>query len=318
MSFQNLIDTKWLPLLAKVYVVAVISLGAGVALCENEKNINSYSTYDVDWEPFKKHRVLHRLYTKLHENKAPSLLDLKQRTTIINTIMQRQPDYLDGYWMAAEKYLEYGSAFDSGDKERYVRSLFEKSRRYANLCLQKKPDHALCKFFLGAAIGKLATIDGVMSSLSKAKKIESLWLEVIESRVNHKFWNGASLQGLTHYGLGMFHRLIPDFFLIRWTFGLDTDISRAVAYHERAIEIDGGGGTCYTLMLAAAKLCRDVGSDRGDSLKRLQLLSERTSASRGERVCLEGAKSLHSNPANACGYTIAKVQDLDESQIKKK
>ena len=72
----------------------------------------------------------------------------------------------------------------------------------------------------------------------------------------------------------MYYRLVPNFFLIRWIFGISGDIDKSVKYHQEALALGGPKPSpCYRLMLTASLLCRS-GGEKGhrDTKKALSII----------------------------------------------
>ena len=296
-----------------------IALGIGTG---NHLAAKTYKTYTIDTKPLEDFPDLMRRYEQIYQEgrEDQSRQEFEEALRILETVLKKNPKWLDGYWQIGSITFQLGSTYTDEKDHPIARKIFVKGEKATRKCLKIDKNHPLCKLMLGSALGKIGTIDGVFASLSNAKEIESLWVDVSESRYNFNFSKNVSMQGSVRYALGMFYRLIPDFFLIDWLFDVRGDIDKSIQYHRESIAIDGKNA-CATLMLAASLLCKSKGEKGEPSTKEgLTLLAETKSAKTKNltiQVCVRDAQKLMDNPSNGCGYTTAKQQETDEESFKK-
>jgi hypothetical protein len=284
---------------------------------------DKYLAYPVDLKPMEKHAELHQEWNAnkaKYKNELMPEPALKRQLEIIETITAKDPAWIDGLWMVAEAAFQLGASYQDEKDLPFARSIFVRGQKSAEKCIEKKSDHPICQLFLGAMIGKIASIDGIFSSLKKAPLVEKLWLAVINSKYNHNFGHESSLQGSTRYALGMFYRLVPDFFLMKWLFDVKGDIKKSVKYHREALAVDPPN-PCTKIMLAAALLCSvkgDTKSEDGkEGLKQLRETQQMTVKSLFARACQNDTIRLEKEPGKACGYETARQQESSEEDFKK-
>ena len=144
--------------------------------------------------------------------------------------------------------------------------------------------------------------------------------DVYDSNQEYMFEDGYSLQGLQRYALGIFYRVVPDFFLLRWIFGFSGDIDKSIKMHRESLTFKAGNGPCSQLMYAVAMLCK-TGGDKGEketktAFKVLSKLEKFKTNDESGLICVKDATKLKQKPDNACGYTKAKQQETDEEKMK--
>ena len=133
--------------------------------------------------------------------------------------------------------------------------------------------------------------------------------------------DGYQLQGIVRYALGIYHRVIPDFFLLRWMFGISGDIDVAVAMHEESFNF-ATRSPCALLMYSVAMLCKTEGDpDEPLTAKAHAVIDEIMVAdapAQDAKICQADAQRVRQAPDKACGYTKAKQQETDEDAMKEK
>jgi hypothetical protein len=197
------------------------ALALSLALSGPAAAADKYEMYPVDFQPMEKYPEQAKEWKANKEQYANSVMPepvMKRQLELIEHMSSNEPAWLDGQWMVADMAFQLGGSYTEEKDLPFARSVFARGQKSAEKCIAKKPNHPICQLFLGAMIGKIASIDGIFSSLKKAKQVETLWLGVVNSKYNYRFAESSSLQGNARYALGMFYRLIPDFFLMSWLF----------------------------------------------------------------------------------------------------
>jgi hypothetical protein len=299
-------------------LLLVIAVQAQIGLAGAKK----YETYVVDYKPFEKHPELYKEFKHLirpgYNSHTPE--EFKRLYEITLQINKLEPEWVDGYWMVGSAAFQYGSIFVDERFHKQARKIFVTGLDVSRKCHQKWPQNPICMNFLAALIGQVATIDGVFSSLKKGKEVERLWQTAINSKYNFNFTPEVSMQGSMRYGLGLFYRIVPDFFLLDWLFGIRGSLAKSIQYHKESISIDPTN-PCADMMLAVALLCHSK-DKRGDpeTIEGHQLL-DKLIASKHEmliqQVCINDARKIKKDTGLACGYMTAKQQDIDPAKLEK-
>lgn len=137
-------------------------------------------------------------------------------------------------------YYEVAEAMDikqPGVKDKKMQ-IYETMRGLAEEGIALAPDKGECYFMRGLANARIATTKGIFSELFTAKQIEQDWLIAVNRKSDYTTPNGENLQASSCVALGVYYRLCPSFFLIRWIFGISGDFDKSVSYCRKAYELD--------------------------------------------------------------------------------
>lgn len=291
-------------LLLGLTVTQVLSVDADAAP-------KKYETYSMDNALFEKHGgefQEFRVLAEMDDRGEVPLENLKRRLEIVRGVLKAEPGWIDGYWLLAERALAFvaGSSEKTGsDFQNEATALtIENTER----CLKARPDHPLCKFFLGIGIARSSAANGYFSSLRRASQVEKLWREVYESSFDYRFSAGSTLQGRVRYALGQFYRLVPSAYWVRWFYNVSGDAKEAVRYLTEATEHDGRS-PCRDLMLAASQVClaRTDGKQSEIRSATMLLKSVAIDEPRGpmDSKCIGNSKKILSDQELACQLTSA-------------
>jgi len=137
-------------------------------------------------------------------------------------------------------YYEIAEKLDvkKEDEKQWKIDAYNKMIAIANDGIKAAPDKGECYFMRGLANARLATTKGIFSQLFTAKSIEEDWLIAVSKRSDYTTQHGENLQASANIALGVYYRLCPSFFLLKWTFGISGDLDKAVEYCKRAYELD--------------------------------------------------------------------------------
>ncbi|HYX39057.1 MAG TPA: hypothetical protein VE954_38625 [Oligoflexus sp.] len=280
-------------------------------------------TYQMDTAPLRAEPELARDFQALQDKfqvEALSNAEHEKRLFILEQVIRKKPDWLDGYSMMAAEAFFLGSSFTDPKDHPTARKYLEDGEKKINECLKRAPSHMLCKFFKASLRAKIASIDGIFASLRYGQAVRDSWLEVVASGVDIQFRPNVSLQGSAHYGLGLFYRLVPNFFLMDWIFHIRGSIDESIKYHRAALKFDGEN-PCYTLMLSVSLLCKVKGKpNTPEYTEAMQLLNAPLPKpiDVAQAVCVHDVPKIRSEPKKTCGYTQAKYQDdVKEEDLKK-
>lgn len=297
----------------RTFLLAVLFLASAHAA----QAAGPFIPYQVDLSPLGRYPELQdelqqiRVRLKQSENREA---DLKRQLEIAGTLEEKEPGWLDGHWLVAEKAFEYGSYFTKREDLPYARTVFLRGSRSAERCLIQQKDNVICKLLLGAMLGKMGSIDGVFTSLKQAAYVEQLWLDVLKSPYNHHFTPSTSVQGGARYALGMFYRLVPDSKFLKWVFGVKGDIQKSVQMHREAIALDGPN-TCNKVMLAVSLICAGDGKAESalvkEGLTHLAAARQLKPDNAVAKACWDHIPMLSTDLDAACGYESSRQQERE-------
>lgn len=277
---------------------------------------SKYVTWQVDYQPIKAMPKEYARFQKLVSKSETGVMtraDFYRQLEVLQKVLKVSPGWHDGYWMVGSTAFQLGSTYTDEDDLPEARRIFVLGKRATEKCLKIKRDHPPCMLFLGSVLGKIGTIDGVFSSLGVARRIEELWLRVAASPYNLRFTEGISMQGAVRYGLGIFYRLVPDYAVLDWVYGVRGDLEKSVRYHRESLAIDDPTLPCSHLMLGAALVCSVEDTSSVERQAEARRVLQRASLARGKslnaRICKRDAAVLMKNPDLACGYSTTRQQE---------
>ena len=157
-------------------LVGLMIQGASVAhgervptLSAKDADVSPLKESPVDYTLFRKHKKLYNKFWALKKHVAQvedmsredSIKNLKDRWEILKKIVKKEPKFVAGYWLMGDTGLPYASSFTEEKDLPFARGIFVEIEKANRKCLKIAKDNENCKFFLGAALGKIATIDGI-------------------------------------------------------------------------------------------------------------------------------------------------------------
>jgi hypothetical protein len=280
------------------------------------------TSYQLDVAPLQSEPDLAREFQALQEKFQVEALtngEHERRLAILEKVAHKQPDWLDGYSLIAAESFFLGSSFTDPKDHPVARRYLVHGENRIQECLKRSPSNILCKFFKASLRAKIASIDGIFASLRYGRSVRDAWLEVVKSGLDMQFRPNVSLQGSVHYGLGLFYRLVPNFFLMDWIFHIRGNIDESIKYHRAAVKFDGDN-PCYSLMLAVSLLCKVKGkANTSEYTEAMNLLNAPMPKpiDVAQAVCVHDVPKIRGEPKKTCGYTQAKYQDeVKEEDLK--
>lgn len=269
------------------------------------------AAYKIDPSPLLKHGAEASLYfdlQKIFDRSALTIEQHQQRTAVLQSVIQLEPEWIDGYWLLGAEHFMLASAFtrpgDYGKAEQHLDS----AQSLTEKCLERQPRQILCKFFLASVLAKKSSLQGILASLRYGPKIHSLWNEVLLSGQEFWFRPNASLKGSVRYGLGLFYRLVPDRWLVERMFSIRGNLGRSIALHREGLQLNPRD-PCSRLMLGVALLCegrrRDQLTEQEEAQQILESVGEAPVFDVNQAHCQADMHRVRSEPTLACGYTQA-------------
>jgi tetratricopeptide (TPR) repeat protein len=230
-------------------------------------------------------------------------------------------DYLIHAIMCLD-YYEIAEKLDihsSGVKERKL-EIYDTMIRLAEEGIKFAPDKGECYFMRGLANARRATTKGIFSELFTAKQIENDWLVAVGRKSDYFTPNGENLQASSCLALGVYYRLCPTFFLLKWFFGISGDLNKAIVYCKKAYELDPtrieivkeyGVALISRGLDSKNKIDIDAGKEY---LRKVPTLPLRLQT---DTIDIEHSKMLLNNIELCPGYSRDEEQDISEESFRK-
>ncbi|MEW5852812.1 MAG: hypothetical protein AB2A00_28775 [Myxococcota bacterium] len=216
-------------------------------------------------------------------------------------------------WRLAQAIMGYYEFHrEAPDKEK-LRGYTAAERLMRDCQARKGPPH--CEFFLGAAIGRQATVKGVMSSLRALRPIEGVWLTGLERSKNRPdlLLDGSPIESYFYYALGALYRILPDWWIIKVITGVRGDLDKSISMLRKAVAMRPD--TATWLELGVALTCsghkRDNPAHLSEGKKILQDVIGMPRKAEYDAVDQQAARHILEHPRSACGYSRDKMQDVE-------
>lgn len=220
------------------------------------------------------------------------------------------------YYEVAEKLDVHKSA----DKEKKI-ELYKTMLQVAEEGIKYAPEKGECYFMRGLANARMATTKGILSELFTAKQIENDWLVAVNRPSDYTTPNGENLQASSCVALGVYYRLCPTFFLLKWMFGISGDLDKAVYYCKKGHDLDSTRIEIvkeYGVALITRGLDRknnnDIESGK-DFLKKVPTLPLRLDT---DSVDIAHSKMLLNDISLCPGYSRDEEQDISKESFDKR
>ena len=199
------------------------------------------------------------------------------------------------------------------------RALYEEMVQTLSKAQALSPTDARVGWGLGIAKARLGTTRGVLSSLSMAREIERLWLEAARSDVRYVSLNGEEKLPCDAYlTLGIFYRLIPDWWIVEVVAGTRGDVDKALLWLRRANQCAPEAVRTHK-ELGVGLLCAAERRDDPTLVQEAQQAFARGLAIaprfHTERIDHQDMRRLLTTTKGACGYSRDGQQTLEESAV---
>ena len=219
-------------------------------------------------------------------------------------------------------YYEIAEKLDvkKSDEKQWKLDIYQKMIGIAEEGITAAPDRGECYFMRGLANARMSTTKGILSSLFTAKQIEEDWLVAVGRRSDYVTPNGENLEASANIALGVYYRLCPTFFLLKWTFGISGDLDKAVQYCRKAYELDPTRIEIvkeYGVALITRGLDRKENKDVEAGKEFLRKVATLPHRLRTDNVDVDHARMLLNDISLCPGYSRDEQQEISEEEYKK-
>jgi len=230
-------------------------------------------------------------------------------------IAAARPDSAFIRWRLARNHWRYAERLPQDDKVGRLHH-FGLANHWADAALAVDPECGECVLWKVAALGRLATTQGVLTAAGQASTIAELIDRGIALQPSYADNERNVTLANLYYAGSAFYRVVPDWFWLGLVIGVRGDKHRALDYIQRAIEISGAR-VDYQVELGAVLLC--IGTQEDDPtrieagrevLRNAMAIEDFQSTDGFDR---EHARILVREPQRACGYSRDGWIDLSEA-----
>lgn len=239
-----------------------------------------------------------------HAEELFPLGKLREMLPILEGITRLYPDRPEAYWRLSRAYFVFSEHSDPDDKKGRLKYLAE-AERYARMGLKADPDSGESWFFLTAALGRTATTKGILNALKATGDLERGFLAAAARKPKYNF-AGFATAGDTQCGLGIYYRLVPDWWIVKVLTGTRGDIDKAISHLRESIRYQPYRIE-YNKELGISLLCRahrqDSAADLKEGIDVLKKTLEMPTLLGTDDIDKRHIEELLKNPKRACGYS---------------
>ncbi len=249
--------------------------------------------------------------------------DLDASDAALRKRLAENPEDVEALWRQARNLYQRGElmAQTGASVEQRIQMYREaeaKSKRIEAI----DPKHPQGWFWHGTALGRIATAQGIMSSLFMADDIEALWLK--SSRMTGYEYrssdDSSSFPGDVYFALGQFYRLCPDWMLVKMLVGTRGDIDESVRWLRKGVAFSPTRPE-MAKELGVSLLCKAATQDDAQALaegkKWLQKAQGMPSQKTTDDIDKKQIPIILSRADEACGYSRDGWQDLSKDAYDK-
>ncbi len=220
-------------------------------------------------------------------------------------------------WRLSRTYWVYAENLDINDKENRLK-YFEIGLSWADKGIAANPNCAECYLFKFGNLGRISTTKGLMNSISKAKELSELIAKAIELEPKHRDNDYNYSLANAYYASGVFYRIIPDWFIVKWIAGVRGDKMLSLDHIKKATELSPTR-IDYQVELGAIYLClaEDKGMEemRGPGNKALKHAIDMKQVMPTDPLDKDYARGFLEDPSGACGFSRDGIVKLDKDEI---
>lgn len=238
---------------------------------------------------------------------------------ILEKLQIQFPDAPYLMWKLSRSYWVFAENLDINDKENRLK-YFQIGLDWANKGIAINNQCAECYLFKFGNLGRISTTKGLMNSISAAKELSETIATAIELNPQHQdtYYN-ASLAN-AYYASGVFYRIIPDWFIIKWIAGVRGDKMLSLQHIKKATEITPAR-IDYQVELGAIYLClaedKKMEEMRAPGIAALQHAITMKQVMPTDPLDKEYAAGFLKDPSGACGFSRDGIVNLDKKQLEK-
>jgi len=232
------------------------------------------------------------------------------------------PEDPELYWHLVRFLFELGERHSDDEEGVDKTALYREIITLSEAGLAIAPDHAHLHFALGIGKGRLGTTRGVLKSLALASDVEHEWLLTAQSDYRYRSINGGEqLPCDAMQSIGIFYRLVPDWWIVKVLSGTRGDLEKSVSY-LRAANRCSPNDIGILKELGISQLCIATQTQDADrmeqgraDLEHAMRITPRTTGT--DPIDQQHIPLLLADPEMACGYSRDGQQERDREALER-
>ena len=232
---------------------------------------------------------------------------------VLKEMVQTFPNRAKPYWMLARSYFISAEHMDPEDEKGRLK-LLAHAENNSRKAIQLEPKSGESLFFLTATLGRIATTKGILQALRVTGRLERGFLKVIAFKPEYNF-AGFCTAGDTQTGLGIYYRIVPDWWLVKLLTGSRGDIDTSIVHLKNGL-LYQPYRVEYNKEYGVSLLCRGHRQknqkDIEEGLQVLRKALELPNLLKTDRIDKKHIRELLVNHGKACGYSRDGYEDISE------
>ncbi len=239
---------------------------------------------------------------------------------VLDELLASDPKNSEALWRVARNFYDMGESLSVTAKDERFR-LYTEVENYGKKCREADPKDGNCDFWIGVGIGRQGTTRGLLTQIRNAKRIRDLWLTAIRHAPPYRSRDGtADIPGDIYLALGIYYRLIPDWWIMQVVMGVRGDIDDSVEYLRKSVALEPRRIE-YLKELGVSLICRGTKekseADIEEGRANLRDLQGVPPIKPYDGIDKEHALLILSDPQMACGYSRDGQQEISEKEALK-
>ena len=233
-------------------------------------------------------------------------------------IIALQPESGYAYSRVSRSYWRIADGLSIDQKEERIAHL-DLAEKWAQRGLDIDSECAECMLWLYASMGRLITNRGILSGARQARTMSRLLDDAIALQPAQRDNQYNSTLGNLYYARAIWHRMVPDWFWLKWVIGVRGNKYKALEDIDRAVQISGVR-VDYQVERGAVLLCLGTAKhlpervEEGKEVLHDALELDHLFETDEQDVRL--AEALLAGPDKACGLTRDGFIDVDSAKGK--
>lgn len=239
---------------------------------------------------------------------------------VLDELLRRDRTNSEYIWRKARNLYDIGEELPDDDKEGRMK-VYEEMIALTQDCMNRDEKAAACVFFYGVGHGRASTTRGLAASLFAADEVEESWLKALEMPSAYTNRRGDSVKIWSLLGLGIFYRMVPDWWIVKLVVGTRGDKEKSIEYLRRGVaeipnRID------MRKELGVSLICYGAEEDDEDAIKEGREILEKVAAGTWrdyrnvDPIDMRHAKEiLQREPDEVCGYSRDGYEKVDKDNV---
>jgi tetratricopeptide (TPR) repeat protein len=242
---------------------------------------------------------------------------------VLDQAIRLYPKQTEPYWRKARNLFDQVEIIPRDQKpaKEELLKTYREVEALGQKCMDLDPKDGNCPFWKAVGMGRRASTQGILNTLSELREFEALINKSLELHPPYRAEGGKASPIADAYAiLGQFYRLLPDWQILAWIFGTKGDLDQSLAMLRKAVALEPQRIE-HVKELGISLLCRGQKRDRPQDIeegkKLLQSLETMPVIKPSDQIDREHARMLLQDPSLACGYSRDAQQEQSREAFEK-